>query len=247
MKRYISEAIVMRVKEFGESDLLITFFTRERGLVRGVAKGGRRSCKRFVNCLDLFTLVKLEYGLSREGALPLLQSGRLINGFPNLRGDFSAISMASFMVEITEILYPQGVVEEKAFHLLKEAFAGLSAGVKTPVMALLFLARSLALSGFGIDTKKCCFCGRAYQGEGRAVFVPQKGGIACLHCRKPSSRNPVLTPNSTRVLEMIQTKDLGDVSGVMVPDQVVEELRPVMKLHREYHLERPLKTAKYID
>lgn len=237
----------MRVKEFGESDLLINFFTRERGQMRGIAKGGRRSCKRFVNCLDLFTLVKLEYGLSREGALPLLQSGKLINGYPNLRGNFSAISTASFMVEITEILYPQGVVEEKAFRLLKEAFAGLSGGVRRPVMALLFEARCLTLSGFGIDTGKCCFCGRTYQGEGRAVFVPQKGGIACLHCRKPSVRNPLLTPDSIRVLGMIQTKDLGDAKGVIVLDQVVEELKPVMKLHREYHLERPLKTAKYID
>jgi DNA repair protein RecO (recombination protein O) len=247
MKRYISEAIVMRVKEFGESDLLISFFTRDRGQVRGVAKGGRRSCKRFVNCLDLFTLVKLEYGLSREGALPLLQSGRLIDGYPNLRGNFSAISIASFMVEITEILYPQGVVEERAFHLLKEAFAGLSGGVKTPVMALLFEGKSLALSGFGIDTEKCCHCGRSYKGEGRAVFVPKKGGISCLQCGKPSPRNPVMTPDGIRVLAMIQNKNMNDVKEVMVPDRVVRELKPVMKLHREYHLERPLKTAKYVD
>ena len=237
----------MRVKEFGESDLLISFFTRDRGQVRGVAKGGRRSCKRFVNCLDLFTLVKLEYGLSREGTLPLLQSGRLIDGYPNLRGNFSAISIASFMVEITEILYPQGVVEERAFHLLKEAFAGLSGGVKAPVVALLFEGKSLALSGFGIDTEKCCHCGRSYKGEGRAVFVPKKGGISCLQCGKPSPRNPVLTPDGIRVLAMIQNKNMNDVKEVMVPDRLVRELKPVMKLHREYHLERPLKTAKYVD
>lgn len=237
----------MRVREFGESDLLISFFTRDKGQVRGVAKGGRKSCKRFVNCLDLFSLVKLEYGLSREGALPLLQSGRLINGYPNLRANFSAISIASFMVELTEILYPQGVVEERAFHLLKNAFAGLSGGIKTGLMALLFQARSLAMSGFAIDTGKCCICGRAYRGEGRAVFIPQKGGIACLRCRKHSPRNPILSPYSIRVLGMIQTRELGDATDVMVPDSVVEELKPVMKLHREYHLERPLVTAKYVD
>jgi DNA repair protein RecO (recombination protein O) len=247
MKRYISEAIVMRVKEFGEADLLTTFFTRERGQVRGVAKGGRRSCKRFVNCLDLFTLVKLEYTLSREGVLPLLQSGRLINGYPNLRANFSAMCIASFMVELTEILYPQGVVEERMFQLLKDAFEGLSGGVQAPVMATLFQARCMALSGFAVDTGKCCFCRRAYQGEGGAVFIPQKGGISCLRCGKPSLTNPALTPRGIRILTMSQTKGVGDVRGLNAPNQVVEELKPVMKLHREYHLERLLKTAKYVD
>jgi DNA repair protein RecO len=60
MKTHISPAIIMRVKDVGESDLLVTFFTPQRGRLKGVAKGARKSRKRFVNALDLFSLVTMD-------------------------------------------------------------------------------------------------------------------------------------------------------------------------------------------
>jgi DNA repair protein RecO (recombination protein O) len=113
MKTHISPSIIMRTKEFGEADLLVTFFTPDKGRLKGVAKGARRSRKRFVNCLDIFSLVKLEYSLKREGGLYFLHSGKLINAFPELRSDFGALSKASYMVELTEILFPLGVLTKK--------------------------------------------------------------------------------------------------------------------------------------
>ena len=58
-----SMSIIMRVKDFGESDLLITFFTPDEGKIKGIAKGARRSRARFVNCLDIFSL---ESGIQPE-------------------------------------------------------------------------------------------------------------------------------------------------------------------------------------
>ena len=60
MKTHISPAIIMRVKELGEADVLVTFLTPERGQLKGVAKGARRSRRRFANCLETFSLVSLE-------------------------------------------------------------------------------------------------------------------------------------------------------------------------------------------
>ena len=106
MQTLTSSAIIMRVKEFGESDLLVTFFTKDNGRLKGIAKGARRSRKRFVNCLDIFSLVNIEYGRKRKGDLYFIHSGRLIDAYPGLRADFSTLSKASFMVELTEILFP---------------------------------------------------------------------------------------------------------------------------------------------
>jgi DNA repair protein RecO (recombination protein O) len=59
MKTYTSHAIIMRTKEFGETDLLVTFFTQDKGRLKGIAKGARKSRKRFVNCLDVFCHAEL--------------------------------------------------------------------------------------------------------------------------------------------------------------------------------------------
>ena len=85
VKAHVSPAIIMRVRDFGESDVLITFFTPDRGKLKGVAKGARRSKKRFVNSLDILSLVNLEYGPNRKGDLYFIHSGKLSEPYIELR------------------------------------------------------------------------------------------------------------------------------------------------------------------
>ena len=247
MKNQISEAIIMRTKEYGESDLLVTFFTPHKGLLRGVAKGARRSSKRFVNALDILSLVKLEFGLKREGALYFLHSGKLINGYPGLRSDYARLSKASYMIELTEVLFPQGVADQSMFELLKEAFHLLNEGEKDTYLPIVFEAKAMALGGFGIHFEKCCKCGRAYAFEGNALFIPEKGGIACLKCHRESSRSPLMGPESVRTFIGMQSETLTQSSELSWTERVVKEIKPVLRLHREYHLERRLKTSKFVE
>jgi DNA repair protein RecO (recombination protein O) len=143
MKTHISPSIIMRTKEFGEADLLVTFFTPDKGRLKGVAKGARRSRKRFVNCLDIFSLVKLEYSLKREGGLYFLHSGKLINAFPELRSDFGALSKASYMVELTEILFPLGVADREMFELLKGSLDSLANEERINIIPIIFGVRAM--------------------------------------------------------------------------------------------------------
>ncbi|MEE9419917.1 MAG: DNA repair protein RecO, partial [Desulfatiglandaceae bacterium] len=156
MSTHISPAITLRIKEFGESDLLVSFFTADKGRLKGVAKGARRSRRRFSNCLDLFCLTNLEYDLKRKGDLYFLHSCKLVQAFPGLRSDFSSLSLASYMTELTEILFPLAVVDGKMFGLLKESFFAISEGKRGDILRIFFEARAMALGGYGIDLDKCC-------------------------------------------------------------------------------------------
>ncbi|MBW1614313.1 MAG: DNA repair protein RecO, partial [Deltaproteobacteria bacterium] len=93
-----TEAIILRTKDFGESDLVVTVFSSLFGTLRGVAKGARRSSKRFVNSLTTFSLVNLAFSERRSSDLVLLESSDLIEGFPAIRSDYNLLSKASYMV-----------------------------------------------------------------------------------------------------------------------------------------------------
>ena len=237
----------MRIKEYGESDILVTFFAPDMGQLKGVAKGARRSRRRFVNALDIFSLVKLEYGLTKEGALYFLHSGKLIDGFPGLRSNYATLSKASYMIELTEVLFPPGVADQRMFELLKEVFHLLDEGENVVFLPMMFEVKALALGGFGIHFEKCCKCGRTYAFEGNALFIPEKGGIACLKCQRESARSPLMSPDSVRALMRIQSDSLLQSIKKDWSDAVVNEIKPVLQLHREYHLERRLKTSKYAE
>lgn len=247
MKTDISPAIIMRVRELGESDLIVTFFTPYKGQLRGVAKGARRSRKRFVNTLDLFSLVNLEYSLRGLGNPLLLQSAKLIDPYAGLRSEFAALSQASFMIELTETLFPPGIAEPGMFELLKNSFDLLSRGEKGGLTPLLFEVKAMSMGGYRIGTARCLICGRAYQGNGSAVFKRERGGIACLKCARPSPLAPCLRPDSVQALRVLQESPVAEAAQWDLDEMTVKELKIVLKLHREYRLEQALRTTRYVE
>lgn len=236
----------MRVKEIGESDLLVTFLTPERGRLRGIAKGARKSRKRFVNCLDIFSLVNLEY-IARKGGLYFINSGKLMESYPGLRRDFSTLSRASYMVELTEILFPWELPDRNIFEILKKGLHLLSEGKRIDLVPLFFEVVAMSLGGYGINLEKCCVCGRRYAGEGKAVFKPEKGGIACMRCQPVTAVNPGISPDTVNIMGLMQSGSIRAFEETDVPDESILEIRPVLKLHREYHLGQRPRTANYME
>jgi DNA repair protein RecO (recombination protein O) len=247
METELSPAIILKTVPCGESDLLVFFLTPERGRLKGIAKGARRSRKRFVNCLDVFSMARLEYASRRTGEFHLLQSGKLIQGFPGLRRDFATLSRAAYMVELAELLFPAGVTEPALFELLEGSLARLSGGGDGDSACLVYEMRVMALGGFALDLRACSVCGRAYRNEGRAVFACESGGIACLRCRSESAHRPGLSPEAVRMVIRAQSGPWEAIRGLEVPPGVAAELRPVLRLHRERRLERELRTARYLE
>lgn len=247
MNTHISESIVTRTWEFGETDLLVSFFTADKGRLKGVAKGARKSSRRFANCLDLFCLTRMEYERKSGRDLYFLHSGKLIHGFPRLRTDYHALSLASYMVELAETLFPLGVAEQRMFILLKDALSALESDVEKEALRILFEAKALALGGYSINFERCCDCGRPYAAEGRAVFKRKKGGIACLKCEKESARLPGLDPDTARGLDRIQTTPLDDFKISPLTNRLMGEMKKVLRLHLSYSLGKELKTARYLS
>jgi DNA repair protein RecO (recombination protein O) len=242
-----SLAIIMRVKEFGESDILVTFFTPDLGRLKGVAKGARRSRKRFVNCLDIFNLVNLEYSRKRKDDLYLIHSGKLIDAYPGLRTDFSILLKASYMIELTEILSPWELPDPDMFEILKKSFHMLSEDIKIDLIPIIFEVMAMSHGGYSINLERCCVCGRTYTGDGTAAFKPDKGGIACMRCQPVTALNPKMSPETVNITRLMQSKSIMIFEQIDIPDEVISEIRPVLKLHREYHLGQQLKTANYLE
>jgi DNA repair protein RecO (recombination protein O) len=247
MKYISSQAIITRVREFGESDLMVTFFTPDAGRLRGVAKGALRSRRRFVNCLDILSLVNLEYSPARTGDLHFLHSGKLIEAFPGLRSNYSILSKAAYMVELTEILFPWELPDKGIFEILLKSLHLLNRGEIPDPIAHSFEFIAMSHGGFKINLEKCCRCGRAYTGEGTAVFRPEKGAIACMKCHQVTALSPKLSPETVKFINILYSEPASFFDQPAVDDRILSEIKPVLKLHREYHLGREPKTASCME
>ncbi len=242
-----SEAIVLRSRDFGESDRIVTFFSSLCGTLKGVAKGARRSSKRFANSLSIFSLVDLEFRYRGSNDLVWVDSCELIDGFPGIRSDYNLLTKASYMIEMTEILFPLGVPSPEMFRLLRFALGSLSNKRNIEEARIIFQARAMKIGGFGINLSRCSLCGRSYRGRGSALFHPPGGSIVCLACKKGSALTPAMSPSTVRALELIQSPDLSLPRSLGFSDDTLKELSAVLMTHIENCLGKRLKSTRYLQ
>ena len=241
-----TEAIILRTRDFGESDCIVSAFSSLHGTLKGIAKGARRSSKRFVNSLNIFSHVNLEFRDRRSGDLVWLDSAELVDGFPGIRSDYALLSRASYVVELTETLFPLNVPSHEMFQLLIWALDAISNGRDLDKTMIIFQARALRIGGFGINTSKCGLCGREYKGEGRALFHPPSGSIACMACESESALTPGIGPGAVHALTQLQSHEASAHDSLDCDEEALRELRKVLGAHIEHRIGKRLRSAHYL-
>ena len=84
-------------------------------------------------------------------------------------------------------------------------------------------------------------------GQGRAAFKQERGGIACLRCQQETAASPGMGPNSVKMMKIIGANPLTALMDLKFTDDMIVEIKTVLKHHREYHLGQRPKTASYIE
>jgi DNA repair protein RecO (recombination protein O) len=118
-----AQALVLRTTDWSESSRIATLWTREFGKVRVLAKGGRRLKSNFENALDLLTLCRIVFLRKSSSSLDLLTEAQVLERFPRLRSDLSALYAAYYIAELlsdwTEDYDPHPVLFDEALATLR--------------------------------------------------------------------------------------------------------------------------------
>lgn len=122
------EVIVTGLVPYGESDLVVRLFARERGRIGAFARGARRSKRRFAGALQVLATGTASLKARRGSELFQLESLEPDPGLLALARDPEAWGRASYLVEIVEKLLPEAEPSPALFRWLREAFALLAEG-----------------------------------------------------------------------------------------------------------------------
>ena len=114
----VSESIVLRAYPLRESDLIVSFFTRDQGKLRGVAGRARRLKSRFGAGLERLSQVEMTYFQRENRELVNLNSCELIHSQFELSGDYACGVALDYIAEVSEQLLPPEEPNEKFFRLL---------------------------------------------------------------------------------------------------------------------------------
>lgn len=114
----VSETYVLRTYPFRESDLIVSFFTRDQGKLRGVAYRARKPKSSYGSGLERLSLVNLSYSQKENRELANLNSCDLLQSQFDLLRSFDASAALDYVAEVSDHLLPANEPNERFFRLL---------------------------------------------------------------------------------------------------------------------------------
>src|SRR5581483_821553 len=121
-----TEGIVVKRRNLGETDRLLTIFTKDFGKITVKATGVRKIASRRAPHIELLNFVQI--GLYRAGGMPVLTDAHMVEDFANIKKDLTLCGFAYHLCELIDGLLPENQVHEDVYERFKETLVKLANG-----------------------------------------------------------------------------------------------------------------------
>jgi DNA repair protein RecO (recombination protein O) len=265
-----SEAVILRTWPVHESDLIVSFFTRDYGRMRGVAKAALRSRRRFGGALEPMTLARAWFAERPRQELVRLDQLEILRSPLAARVDQARMAVLSFYAEVLDEALPEHDPQDAVFRLLVSVLeltlavaAGTESGVplvptlgpgkpgrsqenqlqaSQPWMALTYFSLWMTrLMGLLPDISRCMVCGEPLRGA-EISFSSHTDGLFCALDRNGSAQ--ALSADSWQLAQRMLKAPAAAFAGEAWPRRRAQDLRRFALETLERHLEKKLRTAE---
>lgn len=193
MHNFVTDAINLKTYNLSEADKIVVMYSKDRGLIRGVAKGVKKPKSKLGARMDLLVANKLM--LYKGKNLDRICQAEALNTFRNTRQNMDKIFYSMY---ISEIVSNFGVEDDpcsnEVYDILYKALDKISNASDTIEILLAvikFQIKMMQISGFGIELDTCLCCGEPIKSE-NMYFSTQMGGIICSECNQTFKHKTIL-------------------------------------------------------
>ncbi len=252
MANRTTEALVLRSLDFGESDLIVHLLLPDAGRLTAIAKGARRSVRRFPGTLDLFNHLRVQLAHRRTAGMARLEQATLIEAFTPLRREPARFALACYLLELLGRLAPEGGARAEGRRLFGFALAALHAvttlqRIDTSLRTLLEL-RALDALGLCPELRACVRCGASLDARvGEVAFHVPDGGPVCGGCARDGESPLRVHLGTLRALEQGLRFDLDRLDRLVLSRQTLEESRRILDRFQRYHTGVELRSERFLD
>ncbi|RPH38496.1 MAG: DNA repair protein RecO [Burkholderiales bacterium] len=237
MKTFSTSAIMLRRVEFGENDLIITFFSSDYGKISAIAKSAKKSVRRFPGILELFSV--LEVVCTQGRGLPVLQEAALKQPFIGIRSDIRKTAYASYWTELVNTWTEAEEQQFQLYLLFNHVLGELDIGCILPeILSILFQMRFMTIAGFYPNLTHCGVCGIGIESmkRNRAVFDIVRGEIFCDNCVSADSKRVFLSKGTVKQLLWVERGDMQKAGRIRFTGQSLRESLEFLETFVPYHL-----------
>ena len=245
----VTPAVVLRSRPYGESDKIVSFFTELHGKVTGIAKGAKRSRRRFVNSLEPFSLVRLRFQERANASLSFIHACDLVRVFKSLTAHLDRIAHASYFMEITDGLVGERDENRAIFTHLTNGLSRLDEHGSSLLSLTFFELKLLALAGYQPHLGQCRRCGMGWREHrsGAWRFSLRDGGILCEGCAAFRKEVLPLSRGALGAIAALQQARGVPPDGDSFPLEALGESHLALLRFLQFQIGRELKSAPFLE
>jgi DNA repair protein RecO (recombination protein O) len=247
---FVTDAINLKSYNLSESDKIIVMYSREKGLIRGVAKGVKKPKSKLGARMDL--LVANTLMLHKGKNLDTICQAEVLNSFYKTRQDIDKICYSTY---VTEVVHNFGVEDDpcsaNVYDLLYKSLDAISTAenkVEIMLAVIKFQLKMMAESGFSVELEDCLCCHRHIADE-NMYFVPTLGGVVCEGCAGQVMHHKKLLPLKMRDFFKQMAENDFDYKGeyeLKANEKVCEVTFEVLKSYIEMKSPKKFKSTDII-
>ena len=249
MPVFSTPAILLRRIDYGDFDVIITFFTLNSGKLTLIAKSAKKSTKRFAGILELFSILELVASSSRGKGLPVLQEAVLKEPFSGIRADFKKTAYASYWAELIYNWMEDKYKQDALYSLFEHVLSELDSGQTTEAaLNILFQMRFLSLSGHQPHLTACSLCHKELENiqQAKIILDLQRGGILCGNCSSRSASRISLARGTIKQLLWVESGNLAKATRMKFSPTALKESTQFLEEFASYHLGKQPRSLKFL-
>ncbi len=242
-----TRGLVLSVSDHSEADKIVTFFSPDLGKATGIAKGAKRSKKRFVNKLEQFSLIEIMYRPPRRESMLFLVEAELDEAYLEVRRDYKRYIVAMLAAELTLRFTREYDPDPGLFSLLEWVMSSLAQGDEPLRTGALFHLRLLGEAGYQPVLDHCGFCGKNARMGTTYTLHPGSGSLVCDDCRSSATGSLVsLSVQTLKFLEYAQRLDLNNINRLRLPEQNAQEALTFLNRYTQHLLQHDITSWQQI-
>ena len=240
-----TDALIIASRDQGESDKIITLFSRDFGRISCIVKGAKKSKKRFVNKLEIFSFLHITFTDYPNRSLAFLNEAELHTSFIQLRQNYSLYITSSIIQEFLLHATREREADFSMFQLSLWALHNLNQSLPTKTVLTLFLIRFFDLLGYRPNLSHCQHCGCIATPKNRFIFHNLTGGLTCSDCTQ-HTRCRFLSPGTIRFLASAQDQPLEKLNRIKASGSILPEALNLLHLYGRTIFQRDITSWKML-
>jgi len=230
-----TEAVVLRHRDFRETSIILTLFTRDFGKINGLAKGIRVPQPDWGTRFSLFSHNAIVF-YEKKG-LHLITEGELLSPFSGNSCRLETNAVANYLIELTDLITPLEDKNAAIFEMLLYTLSLLARETDLERIVHIFEIKLLRLSGFTPRIDACLYCKKNVANF--AYFSNLLGGLLCPDCLTHDKKATLINRGTVSTLKhILEVRDEHLLRRLKMSVITKNNLGFILRRFLAYHLDK---------